>query len=234
MKHFFLSALLAALPLFASTQQLYLGARFDASAMKWTFSDQYRVPVEYPFSDGNVRVLWGFQVSFPVEYRLNKWFGIQTEIGFAKRGFAIKLSGEEQGCTLSATAKSTFRYFDFPLLLKGYLSHGEKEFYVLAGPSFSKVRDGKIHVSVTATCDGESASDSDSEPLDLDDYPETKTDFGLYGGFGFSKGDDRLRFFLEGRYFYGLKKQSEEGAGENIYNRGIVFSAGIMFGLLRK
>lgn len=217
-----------------TAQQLFAGIRFDASAMKWTFSDNYRVPLMYPFTDGDIKPLWGFQVSFPVEYRLNKWLGVQTELGFAKRGFALKLDGYDSGCNINSTAKTTFRYFDFPLLLKGYLSHGEKEFYLLAGSSFSKVRDGKIHVDVSVSCDGQSDSASDSEPLDLDDYPKTKTDFGLYGGLGYSKGDDRLRFFLEGRYFYGLKKQSEEGAEETIYNRGVMFSMGLMFGLLRK
>lgn len=234
MKNILLSALLAAAPLLAPAQQLFLGARLDASAMKWTFSDNYRVPIEYPFSDGQVKPLWGFQASFPIEYRLNKWLGAQTEIGFAKRGFALKLTGDEQGCDISATAKTTFRYFDFPLLLKGYLSHGAKEFYLLAGPSYSKVRDGKIHVSATVSCSGDSESDSDSEPIDLDDYPKTHTDYGMYAGLGYSKGDNRLRFFLEGRYFHGLKKQSEEGAGETIYNRGVMLSMGFMFGLLRK
>lgn len=234
MKTLFLTTALAVLAAEAVTQQLYTGARFDASAMKWTFSDHYRVPVEYPFSDGSVKPLWGFQISFPVEYRLNKWLGFQTEIGFAKRGFALKLSGNEQGCDITSTAKTTFRYFDFPLLIKTYLTHGSKEFYLLAGPSYSKARDGKIHVSVSVNCGGDSDSDSDSEPLDLEDYPKTKSDFGLYGGLGYSKGDDRFRVFLEGRYFYGLKKQSEEGAEETIYNRGVMLSAGIMFGLLRK
>lgn len=234
MKTLFLTTVLAALTVEAFTQQLNIGARFDASAMKWTFSDHYEVPIEYPFTDGSVKSLWGFQISLPVEYRLNNWFGFQTEIGFAKRGFALKLSGYEQGCDITATAKSTFRYFDFPLLLKTYLSHGAKEFYLLAGPSYSKVRDAKIHVSVTASCNGDSSSDSDSQALDLDDYPKTKTDFGLYGGLGYSKGDDRLRVFLEGRYYYGLKKQSEEGVDENIYNRGVMFSAGIMFRVLHK
>lgn len=179
MKTLFLTTALAVLAAEAVTQQLYTGARFDASAMKWTFSDQYRVPIEYPFTDGSVKPLWGFQVSFPVEYRLNKWLGFQTEIGFAKRGFALKLTGDEQGCDITATARTTFRYFDFPLLIKTYLTHGTKEFYLLAGPSYSKVRDGKIHVAVTVNCGGDSDSDSDSEPLDLEDYPKNKNRFRL-------------------------------------------------------
>lgn len=216
-----------------SAQQLYAGIRFDESAMKWTFSDNYFVPVEYPFSSGSVATLWGFQASFPVEYRLNKWLGVHTEIGFAKRGFALKLKGNTSGCDVSSTAKTTFRYFDFPLLLKGYLLQGAKEFYVLAGPSFSKARDGKIHVHVKVNCNGESDSASDSESIELDDFPKAKSDYGIYAGLGYSKGNERMRFFLEGRYFHGLKKQSEEGAAENIYNRGVVFSLGFMFGLLR-
>lgn len=234
MKNIFLSALIAAAPILAPAQQLYFGARLDASAMKWTFGDNYYVPVEYPFSDGEIKSLWGFQASFPIEYRLNRWLGVQTEIGFAKRGFTLKLTGEEQGCDITATAKTTFRYYDFPLLLKGYLSQGEKELYLLAGPSYSKVRDGKIHVTATVNCGGDTDTDSDSEPLDLDDYPKTRTDYGIHAGLGYSKGSDRFRFFFEGRYFHGLKKQSEEGAEETIYNRGVMLSLGFMFGVLRK
>lgn len=235
MKTFFLTILLVAtMSTGASAQQLYLGARFDISAMKWTFSDNYRVPVEYPFHNGSLKPLWGIQVSFPVEYRLHKRLGIQTEIGFAKRGFAIKLKGSESGYEINATTRTVFKYFDFPLLLKGYLVTGEKEFYLLAGPSWSKARSGKIQVTVTVSGGGDSETESDSEPLDLDDFPKVKTDYGLYAGLGYSKGNERFRFFMEGRYYHGLKKQSEAGAEETIYNRGIMFSTGLMFGLFHK
>ena len=234
MKAILFTVLFSCWAVFSSAQQLLLGGRFDATAMKWTFSDNYRVPLQDPFTSGEVKSLWGFQMGIPLELRLNKWLGIQTELGFAKRGFALKLKGYDSGCTIGATAKTIFRYFDFPILLKTYLAQGEKEFYLLAGPSWSKVRNGKIQVNVTVTCGTDSERDSDSEPLDLDDFPKAKTDFGLYAGLGFSKGDSRLRFFLEGRYYYGLKKQSDEGADETIYNRGVMFATGLMFSLFHR
>jgi len=179
------------------------GLRFDYSIDNWTFRSTN--PFERDFPGSAIKPLNSLTLNFPLQYKLNRCISLQTELGFARRGFSVHFSNFEY----SGSVAFRFRYINLPIYVRVFLKSGKKQIYILAGPSISRTIGATIKAIITPF---EGPVESDIESLDLDDFPRTRTDYGMNAGFGWVVKDKKtLGMFIETRYYYGMKRLSEIG-----------------------
>ena len=165
------------------------------------------------------------------EIRINEGFAIQPELNYVQRNWKNTAVFTLPFITkIETTTKTQVQYVEVPLLLKGGFNLGPVRLDVLAGPSFSLAVKGKDDIAVTTTnlFNNTSTTTTNTQEHDLEqDYK--KSDINAQAGAALSFQLGGSRFFVDGRYIYGLTNLSNTDDVE-FTNRGVAITAGLLFG----
>jgi Outer membrane protein beta-barrel domain len=165
------------------------------------------------------------------EFRINEGFAIQPEVNYVQRGdkktsvFTLPFISN-----IETTNEVRINYLEIPVMLKGGFKVGPARLDLLAGPSLSLAMSGTDKTKIVTTNLITNTTSEDSYTNDLDfEQDIQKSDVNLQGGAMLSFALGGSRFFVDGRYIYGLTNLSKTDEVE-ITNRGISLTAGLFFG----
>ena len=161
------------------------------------------------------------------EFRFNSGFAIQPEVLYARRGSQFKVGSDD----FYIQQRTQINYVEIPILLKAGFAAGPVRLDVLAGPSWSYALDGEVTTKTQIPFLGTSES---VDEIDFDSNSDIKrTEWSAQAGVSLSAGIGNSRFFIDGRYLYGITNTSESDEANNQYeakNRGTALTAGLLFG----
>jgi hypothetical protein len=179
----------------------------------------------------------GLNAGLVFEYNPVKHFGIRAEALFTQKGYSYNVEANLDTSDIVTDISVNINYIEVPILLK--LNFGPA--YLAAGPYFGYALSGKQIATVTVdgqelakelyTNYGQVPSNNifKSGEFNGDNVQFSKTDIGLNIGFGVKF----LKFFVEGRYGYGLTniENYENMPAEDFKkNYTISLSAGMLLG----
>jgi Outer membrane protein beta-barrel domain len=165
------------------------------------------------------------------EIRANEGFAIQPEINYVQRNWQYtQIINVPFILETKNIQEFKVQYVEIPLLLKAGFKLGPARFDLVGGPAFSWAIGGTKKETTINTSPITGGSDTQITKEDMDfenDYK--KTDLNVQGGAMLSFKVLESRFFIDGRYIYGLTPLDNFDY-VNIENRGISLSAGLIFG----
>lgn len=173
----------------------------------------------------------GLIASILTEFRINDGFAIQPEIALAQRGWKnTSVLSIPLISNIETTESERINYAEIPLMMKAGFGIGPVRLDILAGPSFSLAISGKRTTTIKTTnlITNTTNEESDTDDLEFDqDYK--KADLNLQGGAALSFRLGGTRFFVDGRYLYGVSNLSNSSDTE-ITSRGVAITGGLLFG----
>lgn len=171
----------------------------------------------------------GFLAGAVGEFRFTENLALQSELGFIQKGAKSKFSyTDPQLGEISEESEFIFNYLEVPVLFKAGTSFGQTRLDGLIGPSFGYAMNAKGKYKTTIGGETEEVE----EDLDFDDNDISRFDLGLQ--FGAVLGIDvseTAQIFVDGRYLLGLSNLNENSEDGDIKNKGLAFSAGVLFNL---
>jgi len=222
-KFLFTVALVFAAFALTAQVQISVGPRVGVNLAKWSVDSDFEEEI------GDISNRLGFLAGAAAEIRFNENLAIQPEINFIQKGFKTEFSVSDSIFgDYSGETNAILNYLEVPVMLKVGKSFGTTRLDVLAGPSFGYAMNGKVKYK--ETFGGE--TEEDEEDIDFDDDEISRLDFGVQVGAAVTFGLGNANLFIDGRYLLGLSNLNDSGDDEfKANNRGIVFSAGVLFPL---
>lgn len=158
----------------------------------------------------------GFGLGVYYKVALDENLSFQPEINYVQQG--AKISGEEQGFTLSSVFK--FNYIQIPILAKYQFGEPDRiNFFVEGGPYVGfGIGKGKQETCFDGDCDVEETSFGNSDDDDI-----KNPDFGIQVGGGLII-NSKLSFDI--RYVYGIQNLLNE-ADDDDFIRNTAFNIGV-------
>jgi hypothetical protein len=199
--------------------QISIGPRLGINLAKWSTDDSAD---EILTIDNRLGLLAGGVL----ELRFNDNLALQPEINFIQKGFKTELAVFD---TVPDTeVRFILNYLEIPVLLKVGKSFGSARFDVLAGPSFGYAINGKTRTKFNL--DGDESDIGQS--VDFEEAGLKRFDMSVQVGAAFTFGlGEKTDLFIDGRYLLGLTNLNDTGDDSEARNRGIAFSAGLLFPL---
>ncbi|MEY3242704.1 MAG: hypothetical protein RIR11_4143 [Bacteroidota bacterium] len=165
------------------------------------------------------------------ELRANEGFAVQPEINYVQRNWQYtQIINIPFILETKNIQEFKVQYLEIPFLLKAGFKLGPARFDLVGGPAFSWAMGGTKKETTINTSPITGGTDTQVATEDMDfekDYK--KTDINVQGGAMLSFKVLESRFFIDGRYIYGLTPLDNFDY-VNIDNRGISLSAGLIFG----
>lgn len=201
--------------------QISVGPRVGINLANFSVDDEEEI--------GELDNRLGFLAGVVGEFRFSENLALQSELGFIQKGAKSEFSFEDpQLGTISEEANFIFNYLEVPVLFKAGTSFGQVRLDGLIGPSFGYAMSAKGKYKTTIG--GE--TEEEEESIDFDDEGISRFDLGLQ--FGAILGIDlseTAQIFVDGRYLLGLSNLNEDSEDGDIKNKGLAFSAGVLFDL---
>ncbi len=174
--------------------------------------------------------LAGWAIAVPVEFKVNKNFTIQTDLGFIQKGFKSAQSINAGASTLKTELKNYTNYATLPVLirmhstgrfLQAYVNVGADATYAINGSSTGTSTLGNISTEVNKT---------------IDLGGTNRLNLGLQGGAGLKLKLGKIALVLDGRFLTDLKdnqgKFNIQGLQNNTFStKNWVTSFGFVFGV---
>ncbi|MCW3462858.1 porin family protein [Chitinophaga nivalis] len=185
----------------------------------------------------------GFVIGIPVRYHVNNWLAIQADPSYIQKNYEIKRTHFYDGIY----QRNTISYIQLPLMahfsfggkkLKGFLNAGGYAGYWAGGRIkgvmanvFNSGPDIPAGEQIYKYLQFNQAYEY-NEKYEFDSRRDRRIELGLVGGIGVEYLlADKFRFFVEGRYYYGLSDQQKNYMVNQIprYNDTYVLQAGCLF-----
>lgn len=173
--------------------------------------------------------LAGWAVAIPIEFKVNKNFSIQTDLGFLQKGFKSVQSIKTGGSTTTTELKNYTNYAILPVMLRLHTAGRFIQAYANIGP------DATFAISQRST--GTSKVGDISTDVSKDESLEgtKRFTFGLQGGAGLKLKLGKIALVLDGRFLTDLKdnegKFNFQGLQNNSFStKNWVTSFGFVFG----
>ena len=216
----FFAAVFAAVTASAQIQISY-GPRLGINLAKWHAEDLDDA--------GEIKNRLGYLGGAVFEIRFNENFAIQPEINFLQKGVKYSETDTLFG-NYSSSADVSFNFLEVPVTLKVGRSFGIARVDLLAGPSLGYGLSGKTRN--TYIINGK--TEKEEFTINFKDSEISRIDVSLQIGAAVSFGlGESARLFVDGRYLLGFTNvmSSSDSEDPTIHNRGIAFSAGVLFPL---
>jgi len=146
---------------------VYLGPKIGS-----VFSSMSNAESSFSFGETTVKTRTGFQFGFVGKFSLTPNFSIQPEVTFYQKGVKYETTG--------ASSKIKTGYIGIPIIAKYALAKIGVVKIHLAGGAYSNIRTG-------GTWEVESATFSDSQPLDNAGWKRMDYGFAIGGGFEYEQ-----------------------------------------------
>ena len=177
----------------------------------------------------DIRSIVGASTAAVAEYAFGDNFALQTELGYIRKGFGLKLGTDVElfGVSLpvGVLAESRFDYLEMPLLAKGKFGSDNVKFYGYAGPAISYATGARLVTRSTGLIE----LDLTNTKLDLDALGFERWDISAMGGAGVEFNAGFGKIFVDGRYTYGFSQLYDIPLlRDRVENRGLTVSAGIV------
>lgn len=203
--------------------QVSVGLRGGILSNKWNYSGD-----NVDSLNDIVKNRTGLVGGLVLEIRFNKGFAIQPEVNWSQKGTRSEISGSVPLLgNYSVMSRTRLNYVEVPILVKAGFGAGPVRFDLLGGPSFAYAVSGTYYNK--SDFFGLVTEDKGSIKFDDPDFEDLeRNDLGLQFGAALSVGTANTKFFLDGRYLYGVKNQNSTNDDYKVYNRGSALSAGVL------
>lgn len=169
-----------------------------------------------------------------INYRINNYFSIQTELNLLGKGFVLRSYLSTGG---GFYADYNLNYISVPLSVSYEL--GKKlKYYGYAGLYFNYLNSATNNITITSTADPTGPSRFDESYDPTDDFNKKEMGFAVGAGLKIPLCNN-VKFFIDGRYESGLtravKKDLEIEAYrytsmiKDVYNKAFLISWGILY-----
>lgn len=158
----------------------------------------------------------GFEIGLPILYHINDWFAMQIEPAYIQKNYQIKRTGFFEGIY----QKNINNYIQLPIIaqfsfggkqLRGFLNMGGYAGYWTSGRvkgSAPNVFDNRPEIADNEEIDHflqVYQRYTYNEQYNFDSRRDRRIELGLLAGVGIQYLlQEKYRFFVEGRYYYGL------------------------------
>lgn len=172
----------------------------------------------------------GINAALLLNIPFHRYFSLQIEPGFSKRGAKFDIDGEWLvGSTRQRTrmfGEILLGYVEVPVLFQYKPRFGKFEGIVSLGPEFRfRLGPQKIKTTTRKYEEGVLVEDTYMEYDLTQPHGYRVFDVGLTGGAGVSYPLQFGKIFTEARYHYGLRKLAANG---DVYNKGISIHLGVL------
>ena len=201
--------------------QISVGPRVGINLSNWSVDDEE----DFDELDNRLGILGGVVG----EFRFTENMALQSELGFIQKGLKSEFSYDDpQLGTIAEKSDFIFNYLEVPVLFKAGTSFGPARLDGLVGPSFGYAMNAKAKYKTTIG----GVTEEEEEDLDFDDNDIARLDLGLQLGavLGINVGE-KAQIFVDGRYLLGLSNLNKSDEDGDVKNKGLAFSAGVLFNL---
>lgn len=190
----------------------------------------------------------GFQVSVPVQYHVNDWFGVQLDLSYIQKNYALKRTGFFEG----VNSEITNNFIQAPLM--AHFSFGTEEIrgFLNLGGYVGYWTSSRFQSTVPNPFSPDKELDdndqiynyndlvdyySHSGKVEFDSRRDRRVELGLVSGVGAEyRIDERFKVFAEARYYYSATDLQKDYMINQTprYNNTIGLQAGVFYAIWSK